>query len=53
MTDDRFDLERFVMAQAAVFDTMLEELKAAHIGCGLSFPNFVGSAILPQPNSME
>jgi uncharacterized protein (DUF1810 family) len=30
MTEDRFDLERFVTAQAPVFDTALEELKA---GC--------------------
>jgi uncharacterized protein (DUF1810 family) len=28
MTDDRFDLERFVKAQAPVFDVALEELRA-------------------------
>jgi uncharacterized protein (DUF1810 family) len=28
MTEDRFNLERFVTAQAAVFDTVLGELKA-------------------------
>jgi uncharacterized protein (DUF1810 family) len=28
MTDDRFDLARFVAAQAPVFDAVLEELKA-------------------------
>jgi uncharacterized protein (DUF1810 family) len=30
MTEDRYDLERFVTAQAPVFDTALEELKAGH-----------------------
>jgi uncharacterized protein (DUF1810 family) len=28
MTDDRFDLQRFVTAQAPVFDTALQELRA-------------------------
>ena len=37
---DRFNLERFVTAQAPVFETVLAELRAGRkrtIGCGSSF----------------